>query len=442
MAVIALPLIVSSSSIAHNIAYNANYDIVWSFDYTLSGSGQGSFTTFLFDGGVQTLTGGGIGKGGAYCNIDNITVNSAFTTVDGVSGAILGINFDTTGIFALSGNGVAGISASDINSISIRSGQSALFGLLTSVAISSVDTEFNLKTGEGFNRLRFRLTDIGQTIIVSRQSTTGKFVDILSTPTNLTINDDTLYKIGIGYTSPVSGASSTKCKFAIRNAHFEGKTDSPTYNYSTAPINLLPAYPLSAFNNIVAPGGTIIENNLQKIVLYSCVSIPPAETTDDYCLVEWIPLSGNMESFTLGGFTMSSRFINVSAVPVTTPPPTTPTPPPTTAEPCVCTQHISLETYVIPDRLKVMHTGNSITALDTGWIATNGTPFTATLTGLPCDTIICINAPTGGTLWDLVATGCVNVTESGGQGVEFCWSVGGYYMPAYIPPAMSSEEFP
>jgi len=137
MANIYLPNNTICNSIAHNIAYNANYDIVWSFDYSLSGntSSQGSFTTFLFDG--DSLSGGGPGIGGAYYSPGSFLSggNSIFSTP--VVSAIIGINFDTTGLFALSGNSVSkGILSAIPNSLTVRYGQTN-FEYLTSVALTS-----------------------------------------------------------------------------------------------------------------------------------------------------------------------------------------------------------------------------------------------------------------------------------------------------------------
>ena len=149
--------------------------------------------------------------------------------VPSVSGAILGINFDTAGLFALSGSTANGLLTSIPKSLSIRYGGTN-FNYLTSISLTSLHTDFNLLlSAQEYNRLRFRLTDIGQTLKIDYK-VADNFVEILTIPVNLDINDTTTYKIGIGYTTPVSGAAATRAIFSIRDFHVEGKTEVPEYD--------------------------------------------------------------------------------------------------------------------------------------------------------------------------------------------------------------------
>jgi hypothetical protein len=85
-------------------AFNANYDIVWSFQYSLCGQSNASagFTTFLWDSTSSILTGGGIGRALGYGPSTNYT---GYSNISGVSGAALGVAFDTSGLFATTDNG-------------------------------------------------------------------------------------------------------------------------------------------------------------------------------------------------------------------------------------------------------------------------------------------------------------------------------------------------
>jgi hypothetical protein len=204
---IALPTDPICNTIAHDVAYNANYDIIWSFDYSLSGNNtsQGSFTTFLFDG-LSSFGGGAPGPGGAYYSAGEYLSGGNTLIIPSLSGAILGINFDTTGLFSLSSPTVNGVTTTIPNSLSIRYGQTN-FDYLTSISLTSLYTDFDLLlSAQEYNRLRFRLTDIGQTLKVDYKIS-NNFTEILTIPVNLNITDFTTYKVGIGYTSPVSGGS-------------------------------------------------------------------------------------------------------------------------------------------------------------------------------------------------------------------------------------------
>jgi hypothetical protein len=69
----------SSANSISNVNYlNANYDIVWSFEFALSGNAgdQGSFTTFLYDN--NTLTGGGASLGGGYAPLSSVVLGDLY----------------------------------------------------------------------------------------------------------------------------------------------------------------------------------------------------------------------------------------------------------------------------------------------------------------------------------------------------------------------------
>ena len=91
----------AAASIAIAQAFNAYQDVAWSLQYSLCGSvdAQAGFCAFLYD--APALTNGGIGKSLGFAPSQDYT---SFTNISGVSGAIIGIGFDSTGLFAASGN--------------------------------------------------------------------------------------------------------------------------------------------------------------------------------------------------------------------------------------------------------------------------------------------------------------------------------------------------
>jgi hypothetical protein len=296
MANIHLPNNTICNSIAHNIAYNANYDIVWSFDYSLSGnsSSQGSFTTFLFDG--DSLSGGGPGIGGAYYTPGSFLSggNSIFSTP--VVSAILGINFDTTGLFALSGNSVSkGILSAIPNSLTVRYGQTN-FEYLTSVALTSLYTDFKfLLSSKEYNRLRFRLTDVGQTLKVDYKIQ-DNFVEIFKIPVDIDITNNTAYKVGIGYTTPVSGNNAKQAIFTIKNFHIEGKTESPNSNIIQPNNTTFAVYPVCALPVVVPPSDPTITRTLPRIYDIACPIAGPGNVeTPEICLANFQTLSSEDE---------------------------------------------------------------------------------------------------------------------------------------------------
>jgi hypothetical protein len=317
MANIHLPNNTICNSIAHNIAYNANYDIVWSFDYSLSGntSSQGSFTTFLFDG--DSLSGGGPGIGGAYYSPGSFLSggNSIFSAP--VVSAILGINFDTTGLFALSSNSVSkGILSTIPNSLTVRYGQTN-FEYLTSVALTSLYTDFKfLLSSQEFNRLRFRLTDIGQTLKIDYKNQ-NNFTEIFKIPVSLNLSNDTTYKVGIGYTSPVSGGNAKQAILAIKNFHIEGKTDTPNSNIIEPKDNSFAVYPVCALPAIEPPSDPTVVRALPRIFDVPCVVGDQIADSPESCLASFEALS-SIEQILISGITLDNAYtyITRAAAPV------------------------------------------------------------------------------------------------------------------------------
>lgn len=316
---ITLPTNTICNNIAHNVAFNANYDIVWSFDYSLSGnnSSQGSFTTFLFDGEV-VLTGGAPGPGGAYYSAGEYLSGSDTLNLLSVSGAVLGINFDTTGLFSLSSGVVNGLTAPIPNSINIRYGETD-FEYLTSVSLSSLYTDFSLLlSSQDYNRLRFRLTDIGQTVKVDYK-VSNEYQEILNIPVSLNINDSTSYKIGVGYTSPVSGAGASQAIFSIRDFHVEGKTDTPEYDIIETIDNSFAVLPVCALPGDELPDIPTITRTLSRIPDTTCPVLDESTSDRSICLADFINLSGN-EAFSVSGLSIIGTYLlSVSAPPAPLP---------------------------------------------------------------------------------------------------------------------------
>ena len=272
-----------ANNISHDRSYNANYDIVWSFEYAMSGvpdESQGSFTTFLYDGEVVSLTGGAPGKGGAYTPL---SADSQF--YNGLSEAVIGINFDTNGLFAVSGSGVDGVSAAKSNTLSIRGGTTG-YDLLTSVELSSLSVNIPLTLSAiDYNRLRFRLADIGSTLKISYSDGNANYIDLFSYPINLPVITTTSYKVGVGFSGPVSGVDAIASKFSIRNYHVEGVYDEPTTEILDLSGTTLESYPVSGVTGTSAPSANIV-SRLAKITLYDCPEDPVIPPDDpDPCTV-------------------------------------------------------------------------------------------------------------------------------------------------------------
>jgi hypothetical protein len=214
-----------SSLLAYTTAFATHRDITWSFSFILTAANistySGGFCTFLYNGdNIPTNI-------GIRDSLSYTPWNSGGGSVfNGISGSILGIGFDTTGKFGDNSNGkTTGLSAAIPNSISIREGSA--FTFLTCLPVSNFSNLYTLTTAPVYQQLRFRLTDIGRAIEVSKFNSSTLVYDTLFTKqlnSSVTISASSAV-IGISYCSPVTGEEDATADFRIRNFHCEGNLE-------------------------------------------------------------------------------------------------------------------------------------------------------------------------------------------------------------------------
>jgi hypothetical protein len=196
--------------------FNALHDITWSFQYSLCGSpdSSGGFVTFLYDSTVPTLSGGGVRSGLCYGPyVEPLTS----TAQPGLSGALIGVGFDSTGLFACRQYGFnTGTTNVTPNTITARVGSDFVYQ-------DSVSSTFDiLENSEMFRTLRFNLTDLGQTLNVHQLNTsTGKYDLINTFDTGMVFVEDKACKIGVSFATPISGSS--KAALKIKDLHCHGQ---------------------------------------------------------------------------------------------------------------------------------------------------------------------------------------------------------------------------
>lgn len=217
--------------------FDSNWDIVWSFQYSLSGSQHG-FCTFLTTNSYLSS-----GVPGHYLGYledthpyilgedgDTMTTESGeiLTYADYASnGGVLSIAFDTTGYFALSNSTNPGISMTDVkpNSLIVRDSDK---NVIFNQSLSTIDSDFVL-TENSFKTLRFRYEGCGKRISIDwrkndtyfRNLTTIQLRDVRDT-----INTK-LYP-GFCYCSPISSSSLSASTLMLKNFHVQGNVGTPT----------------------------------------------------------------------------------------------------------------------------------------------------------------------------------------------------------------------
>lgn len=226
--------------------FDSNWDVVWSFQYSLSGTQHG-FTTFLTT--TPTLT---TGIPGQYMGIlgsipyildqngepltdetgDFLYYNSP-SSFNQNSNAILSIAFDSTGFYALSNYTNNGVSLNEVKSESlvIRDSNS---DVIFNERLSALDSTFTLTTsGDTFRTLRFRYQGTGRRISIDWKSEGTKYRNLTTVEIrNTRERINTKVYPGFTFCSPISSSTLSSSTLRLRNFHVQGNIGEPEYEYS------------------------------------------------------------------------------------------------------------------------------------------------------------------------------------------------------------------
>ncbi|MGA1049066.1 MAG: hypothetical protein ACO3UU_13745, partial [Minisyncoccia bacterium] len=196
---------------ASSDAYSPFFDIVWSFDYAIVGNSkvQGGFTVFLMEN--IPLAGGSSGIDLGYSGLSS--------SVQGISGALIGVGFDSTGLFAASAAIGGNVTRDGINeneaikdSITIRTGwpdYSYNEDSFTSSISSLISSAFNVvEPTLKYKTIRARLGNLGRTLYIDyRNNINEDFTNILTKNISLYPNISAFYRVGVSFATPISSDS-------------------------------------------------------------------------------------------------------------------------------------------------------------------------------------------------------------------------------------------
>jgi hypothetical protein len=191
--------------------FNANYDIVWSFEYSILNGIQYGICTFLTTlSSISAFPGHYLGVLGPSYSSNNIA---------------LSIAFDSTGYFALSNQYASGVSLSSINhkSLIIRDKDNVIFN----EPLSSLDESFTISESK---ILRFIVCNSGRKLYIDYKiSDKYKNLLTLSLSTYSWITDNTILYPGVSLCSPISALYILNSTFHLKNFHTQGNTALPSY---------------------------------------------------------------------------------------------------------------------------------------------------------------------------------------------------------------------
>lgn len=199
------------------------YDITWSFSYELSNFTSGDeigYCLFLQDASID-LDGGGVGPDLGFTGTYDLASDA-----EPMSGAVLGIGFDSLGAFGLpitdygSGDTRDGLSTVLTNGVHVRNGDGSI------VSTQSVSA-FDLIT-EGKKTVRARLGNYGRRLTVDyKEAGQEFFTRVLDQDVNLTFTSSTRYRPGVTLVKPLTSAN-TNGQIIMTGLHVEGNQDAIT----------------------------------------------------------------------------------------------------------------------------------------------------------------------------------------------------------------------
>tara|TARA_R100000900_G_scaffold101945_2_gene79048 strand:- start:3095 stop:3955 length:861 start_codon:yes stop_codon:yes gene_type:complete len=260
--------------------FNSNYDITWSFEYSLPaenipspGSYELGFSTFVtnLEAPLSSLPGQYIGdqdpefilSAHALLTEDPVvlkTENNSTILLEGgiLSGSLVKVAFDSTGMYALSGrDDRPGVGSHLINreSLIVRD---VLHNVRANTPLSTMSNIFSSLSTNSFRALRFRYVNLGQKIHIDfRDDNTTNYtllttINIEPRLTNFD-NLDNIY-CGFSFTTPVSTTNTglSAKDFFLRNFNVEGYegSDVLTETVITPALSVNPNTVFDTVNNI------------------------------------------------------------------------------------------------------------------------------------------------------------------------------------------------
>jgi hypothetical protein len=266
--------------IERNKKFNSNYDITWSFEYSLPaenipspGSYELGFSTFVtnLEAPLSSLPGQYIGDQdpefilSAHAILTESplvlkTESDSTLLLEGgiLSGSLVKVAFDSTGMYALSGrDDRPGVGPNDINrqSLVVRD---VLHKVRANAPLSTMSNVFTNLSTNSFRALRFRYVNLGQKIHIDfREDNTTNYtllttINIEPRLTNFN-NLDNIY-CGFSFTTPVSTTNTglSAKNFFLRNFNVEGYegSDVLTETVITPALSVNPNTVFDTVNNI------------------------------------------------------------------------------------------------------------------------------------------------------------------------------------------------
>lgn len=230
-----LPSNAVASSVYYSAYLDTTRDIVVSFDYACYGtavSGAEGFCVFFGNTQNPIINGGGPGPGLVYSTISGIdtskvpSIGGVSIGLGGLDSGIIGVGFDLTGNFGSNNYFSSGYRNTVANSIVIRSNYGSGFNIITRTPNLN-DQSFNNNISlyqqltssnqiPDFKRIRVRLTDFGQRLVVDIKNVNDlNFTNYLNY--SFTNYNNSILSSTASNLAPVSWPSTVRCGLGFAN---------------------------------------------------------------------------------------------------------------------------------------------------------------------------------------------------------------------------------
>lgn len=228
-------------------SYNSEYDITWSFSYSLSGHEHG-FGTFLTNQSVLSgIPGHYMGVSGTLAlssyiqdeNRDNIlTEDSSRLLTETSEGSdynhCLSIVFDSSGYYGLSSISRDGLPLSLLQKdvLCIRDSVNSLV-VYEQLSNLNPDFQFSNTNLDSYETLRFRYANASKKLTIDfKNDIHNKYTTLTSISVDLKASSYGNVYPGFTFCSPISSNDETPSTLKLKNFHSQGVSDDTTVLYS------------------------------------------------------------------------------------------------------------------------------------------------------------------------------------------------------------------
>jgi len=242
-------------------------DLTWSLQYSICGQSgaQAGICTALYTSVMADASGlqGGPGKAMGF----SPSIDYSGISKDGINDTIITIAIDSLGAYALTDALIPGTAdlytngdpTSGLNVDVLSRGTYITIRDKDYFIIDSVPVDYNMSTTlQQFKTLRFRLTNGGNSLIVSTLNSQNDYIDLANIDVNLQPALLDQCKVGVVYASPLVNNAVAPARFDVQRYHIQGADVAPTSVALVEPLQVLSLPFINPVSLSIVPVGSAL----------------------------------------------------------------------------------------------------------------------------------------------------------------------------------------